>query len=366
MRSLNEVYQEYQSLPQETLKKRVDSGEHGWAALSVLSERASMQKIGKPPGVPDVTVRDMVMAGLPPDKPEIPMPTQGFSAGGDVNLMPYNRHLGTGALGQAPSAAAMLEQMYMQREGNQFVPQSPEDLQMLNGESGKTVLASLSGMEPPEQIQPIRYAQGGQVGLTYEERLAAAVRHVESRGNKNAVSSKGARGAMQTMPGTETDPGYGVRPVGPGRSREDVGVDYLAAMGREYPNSRDHQLAAYNWGPGNAAKWDGNPANLPKETRDYINRVNARMGEDTRVRADTVSTPRPRDNIAGMLAGMSEEKTAREKAMATLIERTTPPKHAPKGNLDVTYGDEEPPYAKKDRLELEKLLKDLYDNKEVV
>jgi soluble lytic murein transglycosylase-like protein len=113
--------------------------------------------------------------------------------------------------------------------------------------------------------------------------LAQAVKMVESAGDPNAVSSKGAVGTMQTMPGTLRDPGYGVRPAqnNTPAELERVGRDYLQAMIAKYPGNLSHALAAYNWGPGNTDKWiaaGADPAKLPKETRDYIPKVMARLG----------------------------------------------------------------------------------------
>jgi hypothetical protein len=106
---------------------------------------------------------------------------------------------------------------------------------------------------------------------------------VESGGDPNAVSPKGAVGTMQTMPETLRDPGYGVRPAqnDTPAELERVGRDYLQAMIAKYPGNLSHALAAYNWGPGNTDKWiaaGADPAKLPKETRDYIPKVMARLG----------------------------------------------------------------------------------------
>jgi hypothetical protein len=113
------------------------------------------------------------------------------------------------------------------------------------------------------------------------EGLYGAVEFVESRGNVNAVSPKGAIGPMQTMPKTLIDPGYGVKPAkdrSVGELRR-VGRDYLDAMIKEY--GIEGGLAAYNWGPGNwerAMKKAGGDArkalaSAPKETRDYVPKV---------------------------------------------------------------------------------------------
>jgi hypothetical protein len=113
--------------------------------------------------------------------------------------------------------------------------------------------------------------------------LAQAVKMVESGGNPNAVSPKGAVGTMQTMPETLRDPGFGVRPAqnDSPQELERVGRDYLQAMLKRYPGRVDHALAAYNWGPGNADNWiaaGADPARLPRETREYIPKVLGRLG----------------------------------------------------------------------------------------
>lgn len=117
--------------------------------------------------------------------------------------------------------------------------------------------------------------------------LASAVMQVESGGNPDAVSPKGAIGTMQTMPATLVDPGYGVLPARDRSSDEleRVGKDYLAAMTQKYEDPR-MALAAYNWGPGNVdralSSSGGNAdavlASAPKETRNYVAKVARRVG----------------------------------------------------------------------------------------
>lgn len=116
--------------------------------------------------------------------------------------------------------------------------------------------------------------------------LASAVEWVESRGNPNAVSPKGALGRMQTMPGTLRDPGYGIAPArdDSDAERTRVGREYLTKMTDLY--GVEGGLAAYNWGPGN---WEaalqrsgGDPrralASAPAETRAYVPKVLGRTG----------------------------------------------------------------------------------------
>jgi len=120
--------------------------------------------------------------------------------------------------------------------------------------------------------------------------LAAAVKHVESRGNDNAVSPKGAVGSMQTMPFTLADPGFGVKPAqnDSPAERERVGRDYLRAMLKRYNGSYPKALAAYNAGPGRVDEWlarmgkvtDAEFARLIpfEETRSYVGKVMGRAG----------------------------------------------------------------------------------------
>jgi hypothetical protein len=92
------------------------------------------------------------------------------------------------------------------------------------------------------------------------------------------TSPKGARGPMQVMPGTNRDPGFGVKPAQDDSEAERarVGRDYLGAMVGRY-NDPAKALAAYNAGPGRVdaaiSKHGSNwLAHMPAETRAYVNR----------------------------------------------------------------------------------------------
>lgn len=104
------------------------------------------------------------------------------------------------------------------------------------------------------------------------------------------TSSKGAKGRMQVMDTTNTDPGFGVRPAQNDslEERARVGRDYLQAMLQNYGGNLTQALAAYNAGPGNvdkalaAADKAGDRANwmnyLPKpsETIPYVRGILAK------------------------------------------------------------------------------------------
>jgi hypothetical protein len=146
-----------------------------------------------------------------------------------------------------------------------------------------------SGLLSPGAAQ-LQMPSAGLLGADMIPGLEQAVMQVESGGNPAAVSSKGAMGTMQTMPGTLRDPGYGVAPArdqSPAEM-ERVGKDYLQAMLRQYGDPR-LALAAYNWGPGNVDRAmqthggnvDAVLANAPAETRAYVPKVLQRSGTQT-------------------------------------------------------------------------------------
>ena len=116
------------------------------------------------------------------------------------------------------------------------------------------VVAPVAAMSPaPAQMPPNR-------GKVITPQFLANMEKAESNGNMNAVGpyipGQGrAQGAMQVMPNTLKDPGYGVRPAASSDPVElkRVGVDYANAMGDLFGNQVDAAIA-FNWGPGNAKK----------------------------------------------------------------------------------------------------------------
>ena len=98
--------------------------------------------------------------------------------------------------------------------------------------------------------------------------LARAVMRMESGGNPNAVSSAGAIGLMQLMPGTAK--GLGVNPKDPKRNLEG-GIKYLAQLADKYDGDYVKTLAAYNAGSGRVDSYGGVPP-FP-ETERYVKNV---------------------------------------------------------------------------------------------
>jgi hypothetical protein len=106
------------------------------------------------------------------------------------------------------------------------------------------------------------------------ERLLRAVMHVESAGDVHAVSSKGAMGLMQIMPGTWEElrmkHHLGHDPYHP-RDNILAGAGYLRELLDRF--GRNGFLAAYNAGPGRYEEHllTGRP--LPRETIDYVRKL---------------------------------------------------------------------------------------------
>jgi len=103
--------------------------------------------------------------------------------------------------------------------------------------------------------------------------LLSAVARVESNFNPRAVNKKsGATGLFQFMP--ETAASLGFDPRDAKESALGAGV-YLAHLLQQF-GSLPMALAAYNWGPGNLAKYGAQKA--PAETVDYVRTIMAEMG----------------------------------------------------------------------------------------
>lgn len=113
--------------------------------------------------------------------------------------------------------------------------------------------------------------------------LIRAVIKQESAFNPKAVSSVGAQGLMQLMPGTAKDLGV-TNPFDPEQNIR-AGAKYLGDLLKKAGGDISKALAGYNAGPARAAKG----GTLPTETENYIKAITATF------RAAVAS--RPRENV---------------------------------------------------------------------
>lgn len=103
-----------------------------------------------------------------------------------------------------------------------------------------------------------------------EEPLVYAVIHAESAFNPDAVSSAGARGLMQLMPGTALE--MGVTDIFDPMQNVAGGTQYLSRM-MDLFHDKELAVAAYNAGPENVKKHGGIPPF--DETQNYVKVVMA-------------------------------------------------------------------------------------------
>ncbi|HFD1330376.1 TPA: lytic transglycosylase domain-containing protein [Yersinia enterocolitica] len=146
-------------------------------------------------------------------------------------------------------------------------------------------IKSLLGFDEVTQYgQSSRLSQTEPRGM---DDLLHGVMMTESGGNPLAYNaSSGAAGAYQFMPATAREMGLKVNGqederLDPEKSRAAASI-YLRKLLKKYDGNTDNALRAYNWGMGNVDKWianGSNPAELPKETREYTGKVRGNMGD---------------------------------------------------------------------------------------
>jgi len=162
---------------------------------------------------------------------------------------------------------------------------------LMAGHSAVSVAAFLDGRwrEPQAQAQVVASQgaeprapgladlEGDLTAFAAEHRVPAdlvrAVVAAESAGNPRALSSAGAIGLMQLMPGTAASLG-----VDPWQPRENLrgGITYLGSLLRAFDGNTRLALIAYNAGPQHAREVRAGRAVAYRETRQYLATIGAR------------------------------------------------------------------------------------------
>ncbi len=106
--------------------------------------------------------------------------------------------------------------------------------------------------------------------------LIRAIIKTESNYDPNAVSSAGAKGLMQLMPGNLAS--YGVTDPFNIEQNIDAGTRHIKGNLTKYGNNTNMALVAYNFGSGNMASRGITSSNdfykLPTETKNYLKKIN--------------------------------------------------------------------------------------------
>lgn len=218
-------------------------------AMGFLNMGASLADMSAPQNGPKATPLQLI--------------THGLGAGMSGSQSAVNQFY-ENDINRSKSAAALVQEAADKDNLDWFNKGKPSSFAQ-PGSSGYT-----PGTTKPASLSPT-------LASFYNDGITPYQIAVESGGNPNAVSPKGATGLMQLLPGTAKDPGFGVTPARDNSPEENVrmGVDYRNALKEKYGNL-DDALIAYNWGPGNTDKWiaEGrDESRLPTETKNYVAQI---------------------------------------------------------------------------------------------
>ncbi len=157
---------------------------------------------------------------------------------------------------------------------------SEEKLKNTSGKKPEQKRTSIPGLAPSDSPKASKTGKGrpgewesriAPLAKKYgiEEALVRAVIRMESGGQTEAVSHKGAMGLMQLMPGTAKMLGVS-DPFDPVQNLEG-GIKYLSQLSDKYQGDLTKTLAAYNAGPGRVDAYGGIPP-FP-ETQRYVKNI---------------------------------------------------------------------------------------------
>jgi soluble lytic murein transglycosylase-like protein len=137
--------------------------------------------------------------------------------------------------------------------------------------AAKTAASAASFSQPNASIEELIQGAASKYGV--DPLLIRSVIRAESNFNPKAVSSCGAAGLMQLMPGTAR--GLGVTNSFDPAQNVDGGVRFLKGLLNRYNGKVELALAAYNAGPGAVDKYGGIPPYT--ETQTYVRRITGMM-----------------------------------------------------------------------------------------
>jgi soluble lytic murein transglycosylase-like protein len=171
--------------------------------------------------------------------------------------------------------------VYVDKNGVSHYTNAPTDsrykkarLEELNTQPGRSISARETWQRtrrgtPQNPAKYEHYISKAALSHEVDPLLIKAIIRTESNFDPFAVSSKGAQGLVQLMPGTARSMRVG-NPFDPAQNISG-GARYLRELLNSYEGNLALSLAAYNAGPGNVAK-NGPLPKIP-ETRDYVRKV---------------------------------------------------------------------------------------------